>query len=543
VDRATLEVIGLATTVVGALLLTLAWLRARQRTVQLRDAVVRADKVAVREASTAAELRRTLEAAASGEREAAWSARMLAGGVTRRDAIVAAGGRELEEAALSAAASERQLDDLREQLRRLDEELTQSHRRSDADATRLVEIETELVAAGGEINRLRAALHQAGAAPATTAAAPDPAREEQLASALAETARLAEIVQALETALDAERRRPAGGIRPVPDERDTALARLSTETESANRVAAAARGEVERLAIELNRVRAEADVRVAAALASLQSPPPAHSREPDALLVVRDAEIRDLEERLAVLTAARNAELRRLNERIAALERLYIEIEGRDRRIEELELELKDATETLESVRTEAALLELRLAEAGREIAAARQVSATATELRERLAEAHSRLEDLETAVVRSRSSSGEVEQLRTMLSAERERNVRLVRRATLETRPEFGSAIEAATRPLQDAIARLEQELVARPEPVPIPDDVTLIRGIGPKIAALLADHGITSLRQIAGFTAEDIAHIGPLLPVYPGRIVADRWIDQARQLIAETEGSQPVA
>lgn len=542
-DRATLEVIGLATTVVGALLLTLAWLRARQRTVQLRDAVVHADKVAVREARTAAELRRTLEAATSGEREAAWSARMLAGGVTRRDAIVAAGGRELEEAALSAAASERQLDDLREQLRRLDEELTQSHRRSDADATRLVEIETELVAAGGEINRLRAALHQAGAAPATTAAAPDPAREEQLASALAETARLAEIVQALETALDAERRRPAGGIRPVPDERDTALARLSTETESANRVAAAARGEVERLAIELNRVRAEADVRVAAALASLQSPPPAHGREPDALLVVRDAEIRDLEERLAVLTAARNAELRRLNERIAALERLYIEIEGRDRRIEELELELKDATETLESVRTEAALLELRLAEAGREIAAARQVSATATELRERLAEAHSRLEDLETAVVRSRSSSGEVEQLRTMLSAERERNVRLVRRATLETRPEFGSAIEAATRPLQDAIARLEQELVARPEPVPIPDDVTLIRGIGPKIAALLADHGITSLRQIAGFTAEDIAHIGPLLPVYPGRIVADRWIDQARQLIAETEGSQPVA
>jgi predicted flap endonuclease-1-like 5' DNA nuclease len=329
----------------------------------------------------------------------------------------------------------------------------------------------------------------------------------------------------------------------VPDERDTALARLSTETESANRVAAAARGEVERLAIELNRVRAEADVRVAAALASLQSPPPAHGREPDALLVVRDAEIRDLEERLAVLTAARNAELRRLNERIAALERLYIEIEGRDRRIEELELELKDATETLESVRTEAALLELRLAEAGREIAAARQVSATATELRERLAEAHSRLEDLETAVVRSRSSSGEVEQLRTMLSAERERNVRLVRRATLEARPEFGSAIEAATRPLQDAIARLEQELVARPEPVPIPDDVTLISGIGPKIASLLADHGITSLHQIAGFTAEDVAHIGPLLPVYPGRIVADRWIDQARQLIAETDGSQPVA
>jgi predicted flap endonuclease-1-like 5' DNA nuclease len=300
---------------------------------------------------------------------------------------------------------------------------------------------------------------------------------------------------------------------------------------------------VERLAVELTRVRAEADIRVAAALASIQPPAPARPPEPNDLLVVREAEIRDLEERLAVLTAARNAELRRLNERIAALERLYIEIEGHDDRISELELQLKDTTETLEAVRAEAAVLELRLAEAGREIAAARQASATATELRQRLAESQRHLEDLETAVVRARSSSGEVTQLRTMLSAERERNVRLVRRATLEPRSEFGAAIEAATRPLQDTIARLERELTARSVPAAVPDDVTLIRGIGPKIAALLAGEGITSLRQIAAFTAADVARIGPLLPVYPGRIVDDQWIDQARRLTGATEGSPPVA
>ena len=51
--------------------------------------------------------------------------------------------------------------------------------------------------------------------------------------------------------------------------------------------------------------------------------------------------------------------------------------------------------------------------------------------------------------------------------------------------------------------------------------------------VAAILAANGITSLRQIAAFTAADIAEIGPLLPVYPQRITDDHWVDQARDLI----------
>ncbi|HAX81439.1 MAG TPA: hypothetical protein DCY40_02585 [Actinobacteria bacterium] len=540
-DRVTLEAIALAGTAVGASMITLVWLRTRRRETRLRAAVEHADAAAHQEALAAAQLRKSLEESAIAEHEAAWSASMLARSVAGRDATLAARDVELHEAALASAAAEQQLDDLRDRLRRLGAELADEARQRDTDATRLVEIETELVAAGGEINRLRAALSRAEAPPPAAPAQTERSTEQRLAAALAEVARLGEIVRVGETALEAESRRPSGGMRPTPDERDAVLARLSAETESAHRVAAAARAEMERLGVELSRVRAEADVRVAAALASIQPAPAAPPPEPNALLLVREAEIRDLEERLAVLTAARNAELRRLNERIAALERVYLEIEGRDRRIAELELELKDATETLEAVRAEAADLESRLAAAGHEIGAAREAAEAAAETRQRLTEAQRRLEDLETAVVRSRSSSGEVAQLRTMLSAERERNIRLVRRTALEIRPEFGTAIQAAVRPLQDTIARLEAELAARavPAPLPAPDDVTLIRGIGPKISDLLSRHGITSLRQIAAFTADDIARIGPLLPVYPGRIVDDRWIDQARELLGETGGS----
>ncbi|HEX5630556.1 MAG TPA: helix-hairpin-helix domain-containing protein, partial [Acidimicrobiia bacterium] len=96
-------------------------------------------------------------------------------------------------------------------------------------------------------------------------------------------------------------------------------------------------------------------------------------------------------------------------------------------------------------------------------------------------------------------------------------------------------AAVAAATRPLLGQIARLEAALAARPAAPPTPDDVTLVKGVGPKIAAILAAEGITSLRQIAAFTESDISRIGPLLPVYPGRIVADRWVEQARQLIAD--------
>jgi len=69
--------------------------------------------------------------------------------------------------------------------------------------------------------------------------------------------------------------------------------------------------------------------------------------------------------------------------------------------------------------------------------------------------------------------------------------------------------------------------------------DDVKLIGGIGPALEKKLAGLGITSLKQIAEFTAEDIERIDAELTM-KGRIEREEWVQQAQELI---EGKPPRA
>ena len=64
--------------------------------------------------------------------------------------------------------------------------------------------------------------------------------------------------------------------------------------------------------------------------------------------------------------------------------------------------------------------------------------------------------------------------------------------------------------------------------------DDLTRIKGLGPKIAALLRGLGITRFDQIASWSEADIARIDPQLGTFQGRISRDNWIEQARYLSA---------
>lgn len=64
--------------------------------------------------------------------------------------------------------------------------------------------------------------------------------------------------------------------------------------------------------------------------------------------------------------------------------------------------------------------------------------------------------------------------------------------------------------------------------------DDLTRIKGLGPKIAELLHAQGITRLDQIAAWSEADVARIDPTLGRFAGRIAADNWPEQARLLIA---------
>ena len=73
--------------------------------------------------------------------------------------------------------------------------------------------------------------------------------------------------------------------------------------------------------------------------------------------------------------------------------------------------------------------------------------------------------------------------------------------------------------------------------------DDLVRIHGVGPKIARLLTSMGITSFRQVARFSADDVATVNEALEVFPGRIERDDWMSSARELHREVYGSDPVA
>lgn len=68
--------------------------------------------------------------------------------------------------------------------------------------------------------------------------------------------------------------------------------------------------------------------------------------------------------------------------------------------------------------------------------------------------------------------------------------------------------------------------------------DDLKRIFGIGPFIERRLAEIDITTYRQIAQLTEDEIARVGEHLNYFPGRIERDGWLDSARRLHQEKYG-----
>lgn len=62
--------------------------------------------------------------------------------------------------------------------------------------------------------------------------------------------------------------------------------------------------------------------------------------------------------------------------------------------------------------------------------------------------------------------------------------------------------------------------------------DDLTRIKGLGPKLRTLLAGLGVTRFAQIAAWTEADIARIDAQLGAFAGRPTRDNWVEQARPL-----------
>ncbi len=62
--------------------------------------------------------------------------------------------------------------------------------------------------------------------------------------------------------------------------------------------------------------------------------------------------------------------------------------------------------------------------------------------------------------------------------------------------------------------------------------DDLTRIKGLGPKISAALRALGVTRYAEIAAWTEADVARIDAQLGAFAGRATRDNWIEQARLL-----------
>lgn len=63
-------------------------------------------------------------------------------------------------------------------------------------------------------------------------------------------------------------------------------------------------------------------------------------------------------------------------------------------------------------------------------------------------------------------------------------------------------------------------------------PDDLTRIKGLGPKAAGVLTGIGVTTYAQLAALTPGQVEQVDAAMGNLAGRIHRDQWLEQARLL-----------
>lgn len=109
-----------------------------------------------------------------------------------------------------------------------------------------------------------------------------------------------------------------------------------------------------------------------------------------------------------------------------------------------------------------------------------------------------------------------------------------------IEPVPQPQPEIEPAPQP--------QPEIVPSVEPIPAPapptaapegdvllaDDLSRIKGLGPKLQKLLPTLGLSTFAQIAALTEADLAELDTKLGAFAGRPAKDNWVEQAKYLAA---------
>lgn len=205
----------------------------------------------------------------------------------------------------------------------------------------------------------------------------------------------------------------------------------------------------------------------------------------------------------------------KLDERLRVLEegtaeaRIRMRLERMGHRVEELERRLVSIEETQRATSESAR----RSAELG----AAHE---------ERLARIESLFEELADEVKKEREAH-DLDGLRARLDD--------VETLVLKT----GTDEEVLARKLGEqarALELLRESMVppSMPAKSTVGDDLTRIKGIGPKYARLLAEMGITSFAQVAAWTEEDLDHVAEQLGIPAARIKKAGWVENAAKLVS---------
>jgi len=63
-------------------------------------------------------------------------------------------------------------------------------------------------------------------------------------------------------------------------------------------------------------------------------------------------------------------------------------------------------------------------------------------------------------------------------------------------------------------------------------PDDLKMIKGVGPKLEALLHKLGFFHFDQVAAWTSDEVAWVDQNLEGFKGRVTRDNWVAQAKTL-----------
>lgn len=209
-----------------------------------------------------------------------------------------------------------------------------------------------------------------------------------------------------------------------------------------------------------------------------------------------------------------------------AADELQAEVARRDKKIELLQLQVTQSGAALSSEWQSLNALKSELAE--------RQ---------QQLTERGKRLSD------KLRGSEESAQQLRLQLRSMKRQEERLqqelaaAKHALAGGRENSAALIAQLKEQLEDketmvALLSVDEEpAVAEDSPLPVEepshDDLQRIRGIGPVLHRKLNKIGVTSFRQIATWTDDDVQNVASRIGGSPGRIRKGGWVETARELM----------